>query len=176
MWSQTRLTASDEGISFSPVPKKLARASDKIIGSWLTSVSAGEMGSLSTGFNFFESRFESFFASSGLICLAKSLFILNISVLSVSKTRRSSSLQIIFLLLFGSCKLFLRMYAQSCLTISVLAMVGSPTIACSSGETPQTLFSPPGPPLLFTPVLALVRKHDQGKKKGSMNRPSSKIC
>lgn len=34
----------------------------------------------------------------------------------------------------------------------VLAMVGSPTIACSSGDTPQTLFKPPGPPLRLAGV------------------------
>lgn len=53
------------------------------------------------------------------ICLASSLFILNISVQSVSNTKRSSSLQIIFLLLFGSWRLCFLMYAHSCLTIWV---------------------------------------------------------
>lgn len=55
--------------------------------------------------------------SRGIICLASNLFILNMSVLSVSNTKRSSSLQIIFLLLLGSWRLFLLMYAQSCFTI-----------------------------------------------------------
>ena len=39
---------------------------------------------------------------------------------------------------------------------SVLAMAGSPTIACSSGDTPQTLFNPPVPPFRFAPALALL--------------------
>jgi hypothetical protein len=54
------LTASECGISLSPVPKKLARASDTIAGSWfVASASAGGLGSSSTGFSFFKSRFES---------------------------------------------------------------------------------------------------------------------
>lgn len=38
---------------------------------------------------------------------------------------------------------------------SVLAMVGCPTIACNSGETPHTLVNPPAPPFRLTPVGAL---------------------
>lgn len=37
----------------------------------------------------------------------------------------------------------------------VLGMVGSPTTACSSVETPQTLFRPPEPPLLLAAAGAL---------------------
>lgn len=47
--------------------------------------------------------------SSAMICLANNLFILNMSVQSVSKTTRSSSLQTIFLLLPGSWRLFFLM-------------------------------------------------------------------
>lgn len=55
--------------------------------------------------------------SSGIICFARSLFILNMSVQSVSNTKRSASLQMIFLLLLGSWRLFFRIYAHSCFTI-----------------------------------------------------------
>lgn len=40
--------------------------------------------------------------SSGIMCFESSLFILNMSVLSVSKTKRKASSQMIFLLLLGS--------------------------------------------------------------------------
>jgi hypothetical protein len=40
-------------------------------------------------------------------------------------------------------------------------MAGSPTIACSSGDTPQTLFNPPGPPFRFAPTLALLHCHNK---------------
>jgi len=54
---------------------------------------------------------------SGIMCLASNWFILNISVQSVSNTKRRASSQIIFLLLPGSWRLFFFMYAHSCLTI-----------------------------------------------------------
>lgn len=41
---------------------------------------------------------------------------------------------------------------------SVLGSAGWPTMAWSSGETPQTLFRPPGPPLLLVPARALQKK------------------
>jgi len=41
---------------------------------------------------------------------------------------------------------------------SVLGRAGSPTTTSSSGETLQTLFSPPGPPFLLVPAGALQRK------------------
>jgi hypothetical protein len=43
-------------------------------------------------------------------------------------------------------------------------MAGSPTIACSSGDTPQTLFNPPGPPLRFAPALALLHCHNKNSE------------
>ena len=44
-------------------------------------------------------------------------------------------------------------------------MVGSPTIACSSGDTPQTLFKPPGPPLRLAGV-GLLKHRPQVQRLG----------
>lgn len=48
-----------------------------------------------------------------------------------------------------------RRFSSMHFTTSVLGSAGWPTIAWSSGDTPQTLFSPPAPPLLLVPAVVL---------------------
>lgn len=141
MYSQTRLSASERIISFSPVPKNFESASEITTEDEPLSLLTGA-GSTSTftllawlapsaynRFKFLNQRYSItkmtfkftpryiLVGSRAVICFASSLFILNMSVQSVSNTNRNASSQIIFLLLLGSWRLFFLMYAQSCFTI-----------------------------------------------------------
>ena len=59
-----------------------------------------------------------------------------------------------------SQNLIKRKFACTRIRTWVLGMVGSPTTACSSVETPQTLFRPPEPPLLLAAAGALQLIHN----------------
>ena len=145
MYSQTRVIASDWGISLPPVPKNLARASDITTGDdprWTLSVvdstsTFNRLAWLDSSAHIYKwikmtkskasqdknvlcfMPHHILVGSSAIICLASNLFILDMSVQSVSKTTRRASSQIIFLLLLGSWRLFFLMYAHSCFTICI---------------------------------------------------------